>query len=57
MVTSTDVHLAQFIGALLGATVVYLHYLPHWKETKDAGTKLGVFAAGPAIAELHLQTF
>ncbi|MBY0030659.1 MIP/aquaporin family protein [Priestia aryabhattai] len=42
--------LAQFIGAILGATVVYLHYLPHWKETKDAGTKLGVFATGPAIA-------
>lgn len=40
---------AQFIGAILGATLVFLHYLPHWKETKDPGTKLGVFATSPAI--------
>ncbi|MDF1509253.1 aquaporin family protein [Robertmurraya sp. DFI.2.37] len=41
--------IAQFIGAILGATLVFLHYLPHWKETKDQGTKLGVFATSPAI--------
>ncbi len=41
--------LAQMIGAILGAILVYLHYLPHWKETEDAGTKLGVFSTGPAI--------
>ncbi|MEK4149119.1 MIP/aquaporin family protein [Robertmurraya sp. FSL W8-0741] len=41
--------IAQFIGAILGATLVFLHYLPHWKETKDPGTKLGVFATSPAI--------
>jgi glycerol uptake facilitator protein len=41
--------LAQMIGAILGATVVYLHYLPHWKATEDPATKLGVFATGPAI--------
>jgi glycerol uptake facilitator protein len=40
---------AQMIGAILGATLVYLHYLPHWKATDDPGTKLGVFATGPAI--------
>ncbi|MGG0717110.1 MIP/aquaporin family protein [Robertmurraya massiliosenegalensis] len=40
---------AQFIGAILGATLVFLHYLPHWKETKEPGTKLGVFATSPAI--------
>ncbi|WP_028402508.1 MIP/aquaporin family protein [Ectobacillus panaciterrae] len=40
---------AQMIGAFLGAVVVFLHYLPHWKETEDAGAKLGVFATGPAI--------
>ncbi len=40
---------AQMIGAFLGAVIVYLHYLPHWKETEDQGTKLGVFATGPAI--------
>jgi glycerol uptake facilitator protein len=41
--------LAQLLGAVLGAVIVFLHYLPHWKETDDAGTKLGVFATGPAI--------
>jgi glycerol uptake facilitator protein len=40
---------AQLLGALIGATIVFLHYLPHWKETDDAGTKLGVFATAPAI--------
>jgi glycerol uptake facilitator protein len=41
--------LAQFLGAMIGATVVFLHYLPHWRETDDPATKLGVFATGPAI--------
>ena len=30
----------QVAGAFLGAVVVYLHYLPHWKETEDPGLKL-----------------
>ncbi|AQT86009.1 MIP/aquaporin family protein [Paenibacillus larvae] len=41
--------LAQMIGAFLGAVIVFLHYLPHWKETEDPGAKLGVFSTGPAI--------
>jgi glycerol uptake facilitator protein len=40
---------AQLTGAFLGATLVWVHYLPHWKETKDPTTKLAVFATGPAI--------
>lgn len=40
---------AQMLGAFLGAVVVYLHYLPHWAETEDAGAKLGVFSTGPAV--------
>ncbi|TCP26605.1 glycerol uptake facilitator protein [Scopulibacillus darangshiensis] len=40
---------AQMIGAFLGACIVYLHYLPHWKATKDPAAKLGVFSTGPAI--------
>lgn len=39
----------QFLGAFIGATLVWLHYLPHWKETEDAGLKLAVFSTGPAI--------
>ncbi|EOQ89639.1 MIP family channel protein [Leptospira yanagawae serovar Saopaulo str. Sao Paulo = ATCC 700523] len=41
--------LAQVSGAALGAFLVYLHYLPHWKETKDPGKILAVFSTEPAI--------
>lgn len=39
----------QFIGAFIGGVVVWLHYLPHWRETEDPGLKLAVFSTGPAI--------
>ncbi|MBN2474173.1 MAG: aquaporin family protein [Pirellulales bacterium] len=39
----------QFLGALLGAVLVWLAYLPHWSQTPDAGAKLGVFCTAPAI--------
>lgn len=41
--------LAQFAGGFVGATLVWLAYLPHWKETPDPATKLGVFCTAPAI--------
>ncbi|CAM5321628.1 glycerol transporter [Bacillus safensis FO-36b] [Bacillus safensis subsp. safensis] len=34
----------QMLGALIGAIIVFLHYLPHWKATDDPGAKLGVFS-------------
>lgn len=40
---------AQLLGAIAGAIIVYLHYLPHWKITNDPAVKLGVFATSPAI--------
>lgn len=40
---------AQMIGAIIGSAVVFLHFLPHWAETEDQGTKLGVFATSPAV--------
>jgi len=40
---------AQFIGAFIGAILVYLTYLAHWGETNDPGLKLAVFSTGPAI--------
>lgn len=40
---------AQMIGAFLGAVLVWLSYLPHWKETADQSAKLGTFATIPAI--------
>jgi glycerol uptake facilitator protein len=39
----------EFAGAMLGALLVYLAYLPHWGETEDPGLKLAVFCTGPAI--------
>jgi glycerol uptake facilitator protein len=41
--------LAQIVGAFAGAVIVWLHYLPHWKETPDASAKLAVFSTGPAL--------
>ena len=40
---------AEFIGAMIGAVLVYLSYLAHWSETEDPGLKLAVFCTGPAI--------
>jgi len=40
---------AQMVGAFLGAVLVWLTYLPHWRETPDPGAKLGIFCTGPAI--------
>lgn len=40
---------AQFAGAILGASLVFLAYLPHWRATPDPAAKLAVFATGPAI--------
>lgn len=40
---------AQLIGAFLGATLVWLQYLPHWAATPDPASKLACFATGPAI--------
>ncbi len=47
-----DVHAyiaAQMIGAFLGATLVFFHYLPHWRVTEDAALKRAVFCTEPAI--------
>lgn len=40
---------SQFAGAFVGAVLVWLHYLPHWKQTADPATKLAVFCTGPAV--------
>ena len=41
--------IAQVLGGLVGAVLVWIHFLPHWKETPDAGSKLACFSTGPAI--------
>jgi glycerol uptake facilitator protein len=49
---------AQVAGAVIGGVIVWLAYFPHWKETADPGTKLGVFCTSPAIklAPMNLAT-
>src|SRR5256886_11270811 len=34
---------AQFLGAFVGATLVWLVYLPHWQDTSDPSAKFGYF--------------
>jgi len=41
--------IAQVLGGLVGAILVWIHFLPHWAETPDAGSKLACFSTGPAI--------
>ena len=41
--------LAQFIGAAIGAFLVWLHYRDHFNATTDGDAKLAVFCTGPAI--------
>ena len=41
---------AQLLGAMCGASLMALHYAPHWGATPDAAAKLGIFCTGPAIS-------
>lgn len=40
---------AQVLGAIVGAVLVWLTYLPHWQVTEDQDAILGTFATVPAI--------
>ena len=40
---------AQMIGGFIGATIVWIQYLPHWRATEDQDAKLAAFSTGPAI--------
>jgi glycerol uptake facilitator protein len=40
---------AQIAGAFVGAILVWLHFLPHWKVTPDQSLKLACFCTAPAI--------
>jgi glycerol uptake facilitator protein len=41
--------LAQMLGAMLGAFLVWLLYRPHFDRTEDPLSQLAVFSTGPAI--------
>ncbi|MBF0546108.1 MAG: aquaporin family protein [Candidatus Riflebacteria bacterium] len=44
--------LAQFLGAMIGATLVWLSYKDHFEATEDKGAKIAVFSTGPAIRNI-----
>jgi glycerol uptake facilitator protein len=39
----------EFVGAFIGATLVWLAYLQHWGATEDPGLKLACYSTAPAI--------
>jgi len=39
----------EFVGAFIGAALVWIAYLDHWKATEDPGLKLACFSTAPAI--------
>lgn len=43
--------MAQFLGAFIGASLVALHFYPHFKNSKSEldGNSVGIFATRPAI--------
>jgi glycerol uptake facilitator protein len=41
--------IAQVLGAMTGAFLVWIVYLPHYRETEDPDIKLATFSTGPAI--------
>lgn len=40
---------AEMLGAFFGAVLVWLHFLPHWRETPDPVSKRACFCTFPAI--------
>ena len=48
---------AQILGAMAGALLVWLHYMPHWEKTEDQGAKLACFSTAPAIPSTGSNIF
>ena len=49
--------LAQLLGAIAGAVLVWLFFWSHWAVTEDKAAKLGVFCTSPAIRNLPVNLF
>ena len=46
---------AQILGSVLGAIVVYVFYIDHYQATADADAKMATFCTSPAIRNLPLN--
>lgn len=49
--------LAQFIGAMIGALIVWVSYKDHFDITDETDSKRGVFCTAPAIRNTFLNLF
>ncbi|NOR75054.1 MAG: aquaporin, partial [Draconibacterium sp.] len=49
--------IAQILGAMLGATTVYLFFLNHFKITTQPGMKKACFCTAPAIRDFKSNLF
>lgn len=49
--------IAQMLGAMLGATTVYLFFLNHFKITTELGMKKACFCTAPAIRDFKSNFF
>ena len=47
--------LAQFLGAFVGACIVWLLFKEQFDATEEQGTKLGVFCTGPSVKNVPLN--
>ncbi|MEE8836764.1 MAG: MIP/aquaporin family protein [Eubacteriales bacterium] len=47
--------IAQFIGAILGAMIVFALFHDQFKATEDVATKRGVFCTGPSVRNTGLN--
>ena len=47
--------LAQFLGAMLGAFVVWVNFKDHFDKEENTGAKLGVFSTAPSIKNIPLN--
>ena len=55
LATSIIYMTAQLIGAMLGASIVWLVYKDHFSRTEDVGAKQAVFCTAPAIRNLPIN--
>jgi glycerol uptake facilitator protein len=51
-----DYLIGEFLGAFVGAFLVFLAYYQHFGDTDDPGLKLSVFSTGPAIRNYGWNT-
>ena len=55
LLTALSYMTAQFGGAMIGASLVWIVYKDHFDKTEDADTKQAVFCTAPAIKNLPIN--